>query len=230
MRAPAARGSRPGFGTTGRKIAFNFAIGDHVSRGRGRPLKATSRIRHVRSLVPVVLLALGLGACAGVNEKAVVENSLVNAPPKDTTPADFVKRDSYCPPIQIRAGTATMEVHERGHEGEQQYVRYLASISQKARECSMVGETLTMKIGFAGRVVAGPKGSAGNITLPIRIAVAKQFGGTGPLFSQLYKIPVTLSPPSFGANYNHVEQVTVQVPPSDRNLIIYVGFDEGTKG
>lgn len=183
----------------------------------------------LRSAV-AVFVALGLGACAGVDEKTVASGAVVTAPAKEVTGADFVKRDNYCPPIQIRAGTSTMTVYERGHENETQYVRYLASITQTARECTMVGDTLTIKIGIAGRVVAGPKGSAGNITLPVRVAVAKQFGGTGPLYSNLFKIPITLTAPTFGTNYNQVfEQVTVTAGPQDRNLIIFVGFDEGPK-
>ncbi len=194
-----------------------------------KALRMSVYFRSFRRIVPVGL-ALGLAACAGVSEKNVVESSaIVATPTKQSTAQDFIKRDNYCPPVQIRAGTSTLEVHERGHEGDQNHVRYLASISQTARECSISGETLTMKIGFAGRVVAGPKGSAGNITLPVRVAVAKQFGGTGPLFSQLYNIPITLSAPSFSADYNKVEQVSVQMGPNDRNLIIYVGFDEGAR-
>ena len=196
-------------------------------------LRIAVAFRPFRRMIPAGLvlgLSFGLAACAGVSEKNVVESSaIVTAPARDTAPQDFVKRDNYCPPIQIRAGTSTLEVHERGHEGDQNHVRYLASISQTARECTLVGETLTIKVGLAGRVVAGPKGAAGNITLPIRIAVAKQFGGTGPLFSQLYSIPVTLSPPSLSANYNKVEQITVQIGPNDRNLIVYAGFDEGAR-
>ncbi|HET7717603.1 MAG TPA: hypothetical protein VFK86_18420 [Bauldia sp.] len=178
----------------------------------------------------VALMAAGLAACAAVDEKTIADNSGVSAPKSEATAADFVMKSSYCPPIQIRAGTATMTVYERGHENESAYVRYLASISQTARECTMVGDTLTIKVGIAGRVVAGPKGSAANITLPLRIAVAKQFGGTGPLYSELFKIPVSLTAPTFGANYNQVfDQVTVTAGPNDRNLIIYVGFDEGPK-
>ena len=121
-----------------------------------------------------------------------------------------------------------MTVYERGHENETQYVRYLASITQTARECTMVGDTLTIKVGIAGRVVAGPKGSAANVTLPLRVAVAKQFGGTAPFYSELFKVPISLAAPTFGANYNQVfDQVTVTAGPNDRNLIIYVGFDEG---
>ncbi len=179
--------------------------------------------------IVAVLFALGLGACASTDE-AAVESVVATAPAAGATAADFVKRDDYCPPIQIRAGTSSMTVYEKGHENETQYVRYLASITQTARECSLVGGTLSIKVGVAGRVVAGPKGSAANITLPIRIAVAKQFGGTDPLYSQLFKLPVALTAPTFGANYNHVEQVTVTVGPNDRNLIIFVGFDEGPKG
>jgi hypothetical protein len=187
-------------------------------------------LSHARSVV-AALFALGLGACAGVNEKTAVEGVVVTAPAKEVTAADFAKKNDYCPPIQIRAGTSSMTVYEKGHENETQYVRYLASITQTARECTMSGDTLTMKIGIAGRVVAGPKGSAGNITLPIRVAVAKQFGGTAPFYSELSKIPVSLNAPSFGANYNQVfDQVTVTAGPQDRNLIIYVGFDEGPKG
>jgi hypothetical protein len=191
-------------------------------------LGTISHLQRGGRVLPVVL-ALGLGACAGVSEKNVVGSSaIVSAPQSDPAQIDITKKSSYCPPIQVRAGTSTLEVYERGHEREQQYVRYLASISQTARECSMVGDTLTVKVGVAGRVVAGPKGSAGSITLPVRVAVAKQFGGTGPIYTQLYKIPVTLSPPHFGANYNQVfEQIVVQAPPQERNLIIFVGFDEG---
>ena len=94
-------------------------------------------LRHARSVV-AALFALGLGACAGVDEKTAVEGVVVTAPAKEVTTADFVKKNDYCPPIQIRAGTSSMTVYERGHENETQYVRYLASITQTARECTMV--------------------------------------------------------------------------------------------
>ena len=194
-----------------------------------REITALKTVSHLWRAGGVLALAFGLGACAGVSEKSVSQNTaIVSAPTKEVSTADFVKRDTYCPPLQVRAGTSPIEVYERGHEKEQAYVRYLASISQTARECTMSGDTLTIKVGVAGRVVAGPKGSAGNNTQPERIAVTKQLGGDGPIYSELFKIPVTLSAPSFGANYNQVfDQVVVQAPPADRNLIIFVGFDEG---
>ena len=51
-----------------------------------------SRVRN-RSIGAVFagLLAAGLGACAGVDEKTVVEGAGVSAPAKEVTASDFVK-------------------------------------------------------------------------------------------------------------------------------------------
>jgi hypothetical protein len=178
----------------------------------------------------LVLVAFALGACtARDGGSGLIESATGTTVKPQYTPGDFAKT-TYCPPIEIRSGTEAMTVYERGHDEEPAFVRYQASIGQTARECQLVGTTLTMKVGVAGRVLAGPKGGAGNLTIPIRVAVVKQTGGSGPLYSQLFKVPVTLSPPTLGANYNQVfDQVVVEVGPEDRNLIIYVGFDEGPK-
>jgi hypothetical protein len=123
-----------------------------------------------------------------------------------------------------------MTVYERGHDNEPNYVRYLASITKTARECQTAGGGIVMKVGIEGRVVAGPKGGQGTVTLPIRVAVAKQMGGSGALFTKLYKVPVNVTPPEYRGDYAQVfDQITVPVGPDDRDLITYVGFDEGEK-
>ncbi len=39
---------------------------------------------------------------------------------------------------------------------------------------------------------------------------------------------MTLAAPTFGADFSQVvDQVTFQIGPEDRDLIIYVGFDDG---
>lgn len=177
------------------------------------------------SLVVVGLILAGCTSSGGGAGKTGGTN-----PDLQYTTEDF-KQSAYCPPVQVRVGTGTMTVYERGKEGDQTFARYLASISRTARQCSVANGTLTVKVGIGGRVVAGPKGGAGNINLPIRIAVVKQVGGSGgPVFTELFKVPVSLTAPTFGADFNQVvEQVTFPINPDDRNLIVYVGFDEGTK-
>jgi hypothetical protein len=142
---------------------------------------------------------------------------------KQYTASDFTK-SKFCPPIEISPQTEAMTIYERGHDKDPSYVRYQASITKTARECYHSGDTLTIKVGISGRVVAGPKGGAGTITLPIRVAVVKQIGGQKPFYSNLFKKSVTLSAPTFGTSYSEVYD---QVSLKDRDLIIFVGFDEG---
>jgi hypothetical protein len=140
--------------------------------------------------------------------------------------ADFFLKSGYCPPVQVRPGTEALVVYERGHEQEAEFVRYQGSITKTARECGGAAGQLSIKLGIAGRAVAGPKGGAATVKLPIRVAVVKQSGPV--LYSEIFSVQVTMSPPDFGTNYSHVvEQITVPIAPGDQDLIIYVGFDEG---
>jgi hypothetical protein len=142
----------------------------------------------------------------------------------DVTEA-YLSQSKYCPRIQIRGGTEALAVYEKGRDGDPAQLRYQASIGKTARECRNAGTQYSIKIGIAGRVVAGPKGGPGNVTIPLRVAVAHQFGSA--LYSELYKIPVTLSPPDFGADFAQVVDANLQIGPDDRDLLIYIGFDDG---
>lgn len=141
---------------------------------------------------------------------------------------EFFMKSGYCPPVQIRAGTEALVTYERNHEKDPDFVQFQGSITKTARECHAVdADTLTVKVGIAGRVVAGPKGNAGSVTLPLRIAVVKQHGGN-VFYTQEFKVPVTMTPPDFTADFSQVfDQVVFKVTPDDRDLIVYVGFDQG---
>ena len=122
-----------------------------------------------------------------------------------------------------------MVVYEKGHDGDAAFVRTQGSITDTAREChALDAKTLSIKLGIGGRILAGPKGGAGTVTMPVRIAVARQHDNS-VLFSKAFPVTVNLTAPDFGADYSQVfDQVQVTVGPDDRDLIVYVGFDEGT--
>jgi hypothetical protein len=138
-------------------------------------------------------------------------------------------RQGYCPPVQIRPGTESFMVYERNHDNDPAHVRYLASLGETAREChaTAAGDGLTVKLGVTGRLTAGPKGGEGTASLPLRVAVVKQHGGT-VLFSKAYKVPVTVRAPQYFGNFAQViDDIAFKITPADRDLIIYVGYDEG---
>ena len=190
-----------------------------------------------RAVIAVIVVAPLLAGCAssGSGDRPSLGDRIFGAKPASSAgstasteygPDYFLKR-GYCPPVEIRPGTEAIITYERNHDGDPAYIRHQGSIVKTARECQNSGGSIQIKVGVAGRVVAGPKGGAGNVTLPLRIAVVKQAGST-VLYSQMFKIPVTLAAPDFGSDYSYVtDQVVINVAPEDRDLIVYVGFDEG---
>jgi hypothetical protein len=176
------------------------------------------------------LVALALAACTSVGGGPGLFASSGNKPAKTVlTASDFVTK--YCPPVMIRTGTEALTVYDRGHDAEPEFVRYQGSITKTARECNQTGDTMSIKVGVAGSVVGGPKGAAGSLAFPLRIAVIKQTSTTGkPLFSQLYKMPASLTAPVLRADYSFVQTISFKIAPDDHDLIVYVGFDEGKKG
>lgn len=147
----------------------------------------------------------------------------------DDISSDYFTRPEYCPRIEIRAGTESFTLYERGQEGETSAVRYQASISRTARECRKTQDGLAIKVGVGGRVVAGPKGGAGSVTLPLRIVVTQR--STGVIYSELFNLPVSISPPALSADFSHVvPQIPITATSQQKDFIIYVGFDDGKAG
>lgn len=182
----------------------------------------------VRFFGVLVLAAAGSFLLAACNSTGSSTPKGVIVVGENEIPMEMFLSQGYCPPVQIRPGTEVLLVHERGQEERPEFVRYQASIASMARECQVLGpQTLSMKVGIKGRLTAGPKGGPGSTTLPMRVAVVKQEGGA-VLFSQAVNVPVTIAAPSYSAEFAQVvENITLQLGPQDRDLIVYVGFDTG---
>jgi hypothetical protein len=142
-------------------------------------------------------------------------------------PDDLNSDGGYCPEVRIIGGGVTYATFDPNHDGDQSYVRYLGSINQTARECTSVTDAgISMKVGVAGRVIAGPKGLPGKLTLPLRVTVVKQTTNT-VLFNKTYSATVTVSPGGdLTADFSQViDPVTFKRTALDQDLIVYVGFD-----
>jgi hypothetical protein len=143
--------------------------------------------------------------------------ALDGTPPKMSTEAEGVVPD-YCPRITLREGTAILR------KGEGPALQYVASIVSTSRECRVLNGELRMKVGIAGRVVPGPAAKAGELGLPIRIAVVQ---GADVLYSQMGSQAVSLTPGDT-PNFVYVDAAIVVPEPSRKDLVIYAGFDEGS--
>ena len=68
--------------------------------------------------------------------------------------------------------TGCLTIYAGGQVGDTQAVVHRGEITKLARECQIYGDRVMVKYGFAGRVLLGPKGVPGQVTLPVSIKVA----------------------------------------------------------
>jgi hypothetical protein len=132
---------------------------------------------------------------------------------------------SYCPELRILEGAELLRRYERGHQDDTQYIVWQASFGDTERECLYDQQgNLTLKVGVSGRVIAGPKGGTGDVTVPFKIAVVKYKEGV--LANEAQTLAITI-PPVGSTTFTQVREITVPSPGDDRDYIIYVGFDVG---
>jgi hypothetical protein len=176
------------------------------------------------SAAAALLLA---GALAGCGDTSIGSSFFHMTPeaPKTTDNVQFAQKPT-CPNAEIRFGTESIQLYENGKQGDLNSVRFQISIQRVARECDQIADNIVARVGAAGRVVAGPKGSTGKVSVPVRIAAVN---GDKVVYSALKMVEVDVAPPDFGADWSLVdEQVTIPAAISN-DTIIYVGLDEKGK-
>jgi hypothetical protein len=151
-------------------------------------------------------------------------------PPSATQAAATPTSEDFdCPRIDIRQGASTLLVNASANEPNALGLRYQGTFVRAARECRVSGGNVNIKVGVQGRVILGPAGGAGQVSMPLRFAlVTESLTDSRALWSKLIVIPVTIPPqtPNVGFTYI-VEDLTVPVPsPAElENWVVYIGFD-----
>lgn len=162
-------------------------------------------------------LALALAGCQSTDTAGALEPGSGPIVVKES------ELRAFCPQVQLREGTAYFNTYERGDQNPERLV-YQASIADVTRSCTYPEGMLNVNVAVAGRIVPGPKGKAGTITMPIRVAVV-QDGQV--VYSQLHKFPVAISD-TVGATQFLFNDPAISIPrPGGRNVIVYAGYDEG---
>jgi hypothetical protein len=136
--------------------------------------------------------------------------------------------DIDCPTVQIRQGASTFSQSAQDSGTNALSLRYQANFVKTARECVLRGGNVTMKVGVQGRVILGPVGIPGPVTLPVRLAVVKEGLEPRTVWTKFYSVPVTLPAGQPNVLFTQVEEdLTIPMPPGQEfdQYVIYVGFD-----
>ena len=138
-----------------------------------------------------------------------------------------VDSELSCPPVSIRAGASTFAVAAPGKQAVGNDLRYQATITRTARDCTRNGDQIVARIGILGRVISGPAGNPPTVEIPLRVAVVQGGVNEKTIATKVYRTTVTMDE-SGNVPFNLVaEDMTYPVPPgaAGDSYIFYIGFD-----
>ncbi len=101
----------------------------------------------------------------------VTEANMLAAAQTNATQADTGAVSMDCPQFVAMASDKILTVYETGRLNDSQYVMHRGEITKTSRECQISGNAVIVRYGFAGRVILGPKGKPGSVTLPAIVQV-----------------------------------------------------------
>jgi hypothetical protein len=137
-------------------------------------------------------------------------------------------RHIYCPQVIVLEGTAASQAYA-GTPPSNANLRFQYALDDTARECTLEGDQLAIKIGVAGKVLLGPAGSPGGFSVPVRMAILRERDNL-PLVSKLYRAAVTVAAGETRADFTIVSE-PLRVPfvqdHAENDYTIKVGIDEG---
>ena len=107
-------------------------------------------------------------------------------------------------------------------------LKYQGIFVRAARDCAVVNGQMVMRVGVQGRIIVGPAGGAGQIDVPLRIAiVSAPITAPKTVLTKLIRIPVTIGANAPNVDFTHIEEgLSFPMPSSSSDpYIVYIGFD-----
>jgi hypothetical protein len=132
-----------------------------------------------------------------------------------------------CPIVKIRAGASTYSVAPPGKQPVASELRYQATITRTARDCTRSSGQIIARIGIQGRVIAGPAGAPATVEIPLRVAVVQTGIHEKVISTKVYRTTVAMSEDA-NVPFSLVgEELAYTMPPglTSESYVFYIGFD-----
>lgn len=168
-------------------------------------------------------------AASEVNEEQLL--SAAKAGDTSTTGSTNVGEVAFgCPRMIVASRDNNITFYEPGRAGDGLAIMHRGEITKTARDCEVTPGRVTVKYGFSGRVLLGPRGKPGPISLPVNVVVtdAKRAKITG----QAMKVDVVVGADKPIGYFSAVQSVTFDIPEGTRpgDFEVQVGFDSKAAG
>ena len=161
---------------------------------------------------------------------AVTESRLLETAKADTGTDLPSGLSTHCPQVVAWPRDRLLTVYQPGHAGDQLAVVHRGEITKMARECQLYSDRVVVKYGFAGRVLLGPKGAPGTVTLPVSIRVAGAQQNT--LATDKMSVTTTVPPDSPAGYFSMVREIAFPILVGTRpeDYKVFVAFDQPKAG
>jgi hypothetical protein len=135
-----------------------------------------------------------------------------------------------CPQVVAWPRDRLLTVYQPDKVGDNNAVVHRGEITKMARECQLFADRVVVKYGFAGRVLLGPKGGPGTVTLGVTVRVAGVEHNT--LASDKMKVTTAVAPGQPAGYFSMVKEISFPVAVGTRpqDYKIFVAFDRNVAG
>jgi len=173
----------------------------------------------------MTISACSVGAFGGAGNAATNQLAQASADPAQISQVQSSALPAIatvCPPIKVRQGGGAIFSYLPNRVGDASALNFQAVIDGQSRNCIVSNGLITVKMGVVGRMLLGPNETQESLDLPLRFAVERN---NVTVFSQVYKIPVSVSPPDRSAEFvKIVENVAIPYIGGE-DIVMWVGFD-----
>lgn len=172
------------------------------------------------------------GSSASAESSAVSESDLIAAAKAGGDGGNLAlaggDAQPGCPRFVTWPRDSHLTIYEPGRVGDGLAIMHRGEISKTARECTMNGTQVTVKYGFSGRILLGPRGKSGPISLPINVFVTD--AKREKVATDKLRVDASVALENPIGYFSAVRTVTFNVPEGARpgEFEVFVGFDRNT--
>lgn len=174
------------------------------------------------------------GGSSSNDSAAVSEDQLLAAAksngPSSTGSTTVGEVSTGCPKFVVAQRDGNITLYEQGRSGDGLAIIHRGEITKTARECYVEPGRVTVKYGFSGRVLLGPKGKPGSVMLPVNIQVTdakrERIAGDNVTVDAVVGLDKPIG------YFSTVRTVTFDIPEGSRagDFEMMVGFDNKVAG
>lgn len=137
---------------------------------------------------------------------------------------------AHCPQVVAWPRDRLLTIYQPDHVGDANSIVHRGEISKLARECQLYSDRVIVKYGFAGRILLGPKGAPGTVTLGVSVRVAGAQQNT--LATDKMSVTTTIPPDSPAGYFSMVREIAFPIVVGTRpeDYKVFVAFDRNVAG